>query len=402
MEFLLKRFLKYNRSLVAVIAGSLLIVLLLLVVAVAKYLEMVVANKEVNEMRDSIEELQDSRRNEVAVIAGNLDRLKEDYELYQKQNAAIRPYFGQPYANAVNVMALNMQFKSGDEFVRNFYDFLAKDTSESIYNRYKRFKMQNSARWAAAIAAFSKEAQKISFEKITAANEDDIFLQAIGLPREMSGRSQEYCSDIIRNIEIQLNKYVLDRNIDINKEAAAFSLTTPGLSTPARIADSMQNMEIIGDMIPRIIKSVPQDRSVKYMKVLDEIKFLGKNAYRDDPKINVYKYRLKFSVTIDALRDIIKNLNASIVDKRIYVLRDLKLKVKPVDDQAAIVIGLVEAPVLKDKDGKVIEIKYRDDSHLAYNLRRDYGKVLVGNNDYLDVEMEIDYMLLKPYEYNQR
>ena len=404
MDVFIKRFLKYNKSLVAVIGVSLVLVLFLLVIAVAKYLDMVQANNEVNKMRDTIVELQDPFKNKVAVIPGNLDLLKKDYDIYKAKNTELRPYLGHPYRKALDAMARVMKFKSGDEFVRDFYAFLEKgrELNEGVYVRYKRYAMEHSTVWNQAIQTFLKEAQKVSFEKITSANVDDIFMQAIGLPRDMYGRSQEQCADIIKNIEIQLNKHVLDKNIDINKEAVSFSLTTPGLSNSTQIADSMQNMEIVGDMISRIVKDAPKDRNIQYIRVLDSVQFLGKSPYRDDQKIIVYKYKLKMSVTMDALRGIIQNLNMSLKDNRVYVLRDLKMKMQPTEDQAAVVVGLVEAPVLRDKDGKVIEIKYRDESDLPYHKRRDYGKIMIGSNKFFDVEMELDYMILKMYEYQSR
>lgn len=399
MDVLIKRFLKYNKSLVAVIGASLVLVLFLLVIAVAKYLDMVKANNEVNKMRDTIAELQDPMKNQVAVIEGNLDLLKKDYEIYKKHNVLMRPYFGHPYAKAINAMAVAMGEKSGDEFIRKFYEFLSSG-SENTDIRYQRFKIENRNRWNKAIEIFAKEAQKVSFEEITPAKVDDIFMQAIGLPRDMSRRSLDHCNDLIKNIGLQLYKFCVDKNVNVNKDAATFSLDTPGLSTSEKIADSMQNMEIVGDMIPRILKNVPKGRN--YIKDIDKVSFKGKMPYRDDQKIIVYKYNLKFSVTMEALRDIIRSLNTAVEDNRMYVLRDLKMKCVPTEDQAAMVIGLVEAPVLRDKDGKVIEIKYRDESHLPYHQRRDYGKVLVGSNKFFDVEMEVDYMFLKLHEYTKK
>ena len=408
MEVFIKRFLKYNKSLVIVIGVSLVLVLFLLVIAIAKYLDMVQANNEVNRMRDTIVELQDPFRNKVAVIPGNLDLLKKDYQIYKTKNIEMRPCIGHPYNKALNAMAKVMNFKSEDDMIRNFYEFLEKrrEMNESVNLSFQRYKMQHMGVWNKAINVFAQEAQKVSFEKITAANVDDIFKQAIGLPRDMYGRSQEQCGDLIKIIEIQLNSLVNEKNIEINKDASNFSLSVPGLATSEQIADSMQNMEIVGDMISRIIKDAPndrnQDRDQKYIRVLDTVQFLGKSQYREDQKITVYKYKLKLSVTMNALRDIIKNLNSSLADNRVYIVRDLKMKMIPTEDQAAVVVGLVEAPVLRDKDGKIIEIKFRDDSDLAYNKRRNYGKIMIGSNKFFDAEMEIDYMVLKQYEFQRR
>ena len=64
---LIKRFFKYNKSLVAVISVSLIVVLFMLVIVIFKYLEMVQANAEVTQMRNEINDLQDARKNKVAV-----------------------------------------------------------------------------------------------------------------------------------------------------------------------------------------------------------------------------------------------------------------------------------------------------------------------------------------------
>lgn len=406
---LIKRFLKYNKSLVAVIGVTLLVVLFLLVIAILKYLEMIAANNEVNKMRDTINELQDPQRNKVAVIAGNLDRLKEDYKVYDVKNAVIRPYFGNPYGKALDAMAKKLGWKNGDEIAKRFYDFYAA-ANEHLYDRYKRFQMiHNTAdpkngitrgMWDRAMAEFVKEAQKVSFEKIVLNdNADDIFLQAIGMPREMAIRAAQ---DLLKKMDIRFNTFVLDKNVDIGQYAADFALSVPTLNTPDKIAESMMNMEIMGDMISRLVKYVPADRNKRYLKSIDVVKYNGCSEYNEDRRIKVYKYQIKFTGTMEALRKVIGEYNRAIADSRVYVLRNLKLSVPLKDDPAAVVIGLVEAPVLLDKDGKKIEIKFRDESNLAYNLRRDYGKVLIGNNSFFEITMELDYMILKQREFQRR
>ena len=410
---LIKRFVKYNKSLVAVIGATLLIVLFLLVIAVVKYLDMVEANNEVNKMRDNIRELQDPRKNKVAVIEGNRDLVKKDYDTYLRKNAEIRPFIGHPYRKALDAMAKVMNWKNGEQVCKEFYDFYAQNNRERVIDRYKRFKMSLNnggpkndlprGIWDKAIAAFAKEAQKVSFEPITLnGNVDDIFLQAIGFPREMEGRSVAHCQDIVKDVELKLNKYVLDKNVEIARDAAEFSLLTPGMANSAKIAESMQNMEIVGDLITRMLKFVPADRAKRYMKSVDIVKYNGVSDYPEDNKIKVYKYNIKFTGTMEALRKVIGELNSAIKDSRVYVLRNLKLSVPLQDDQAAVVIGLVEAPVLLDKDGKKIEIKFRDDSDKPYNERRDYGKILIGSNPFFEISMDLDYMILQQYDYQRR
>ncbi len=396
---LLRRFVKYNKSLVGVIGVSVLVVLFLLVVAVLKYLEMVEANNEVNRMRNTIRDLQDPLQNQVSVIEGNLKLLNDDLVVYSEKNQLIRPFFGHPYRVAVNVMALNLGLKNGDELIKKFYDFLNENQHERINDRFKRFKMEFGNKWPAASNAFATEAQKVSFETINAGNVDDIFLQAIGLPREMSGRTVEHCREILKANEIKLNKIVLDKNIDVNKEASEFSLMSLGLATPQQIADSMQNMEIVGDMISRIIKALPEEKTVR---VVDRVKFISKTPYSEDNRITVYKYNIKLVATMDALRRIMSSFNRSIMDSRVYIVRDLRLRVPAYEDKAAVVIGLVAEEIPVDKDGKKIEIKFKDDSHLPYQQRRDYGKVLIGNNPFFEIELEVDYLILKQHEYQRR
>lgn len=391
----IKRFLKYNKSLVGFIGVSLLVVLFLLVIVVLKYLEMVKANNEVNEMRNKIVELQDPRKNKVAVIPGNLDLLKKDYEIYSDKNNKIRPYIGNPYHEALNAAARVMGWKDGDEVAKKFYATLSGST-ESLYNSYKRFKINNGSRWDKAIEAFTTEAQKVSFEDIKGKG-DDIFLPAIGLPRIVS---PVQCQSALKDAEIGFNKFVLGKNISINQEAVEFSLMTPGFATEAQAADAMKNMEIVGDMVSRLVRDVPADRKLPYILSLERLRYDGKSQYREDNKIDVYKYNLKFVGTMDSLRNVCKAFNDAIKDRRVYIVRNLKLSVPLEKDDAAVVVGLAEEKVNRDKDGNVIEIKYRDDSHLAYNLRRDYGKVIVGKNPFFDIEMDIEYMVLRQNEYN--
>ena len=398
----IKRFLKYNKSLVAIIGASLIIVLFMLVIVIFKYLEMVQANAEVTEMRNVITDLQDARKNKVAVIEGNLGRLKEDYKVYSEKNELIRPYFGHPYNKALDAMAKEMKWKDGDEVTKKFYDYLNVDTNEDLNNRYKRFKREHNAAnnaWDKAIAAFIKEAQKVSFEVIDAENVDDIFLQSIGLPREMVGRGYSARQEIINKNEIKLRTYVLTKNIEIDEAAQDFSLRKIGMSD---FADAMQNMEIVGDLVPRLIKSAPADGKSRYIKSINAFNYLGRSEYSEDSNIIVHKYSVTFTGTMEALRNVIRDLNSAIRDNRVYVLRNLKLNAPEKDSETALVLGITQAEVLKDEKGNVIEIKMKKEDHLPYNQRRDYGKTLIGNNPFFCITMDLDYMILKQHEYQRR
>ena len=399
---LIKRFLKYNKSLVAVISVSLIVVLFMLVIVIFKYLEMVQANAEVTQMRNVINDLQDARKNKVAVIEGNLGRLKEDYQVYSEKNELIRPYFGHPYNNALDAMAKEMKWKSGDDVAKKFYDYLNVDTNEDLNNRYKRFKREhNSANraWDRAIAAFMKEAQKVSFEVIDIDNVDDIFLQSIGLPREMVGRDYAARAEVINKNETKLRTYVLTKNIEIDEPAQDFSLRKIGMNN---FAEAMQNMEIVGDLVPRLIKSAPNDRKIRYIKSINNFQYLGKSEYPEDNNIIVHKYSVTFTGTMNALRNVIRDLNSAILDNRVYVLRNLKLNAPEKDSETALVLGITKAEVLKDDKGNVIEIKMKKEDHLPYNQRRDYGKTLIGNNPFFSITMDLDYMILKQHEYQRR
>ena len=413
----IKRFLKYNKSLVAVIGVSLIIVLFMLVIVIFKYLEMVQANTEVTQMRNVIKDLQDARKNKVAVIEGNFGRLKEDYQVYSEKNELIRPYFGHPYNNALDAMAKEMKWKNGDDVAKKFYDYLNVDTNEDLNNRYKRFKREhNSANraWDRAIAAFMKEAQKVSFEVIDADNVDDIFLQSIGLPREMVGRDYAARAEVLSKNEIKLRTYVLTKKIEIEEAAQDFSLRQVGMN---KFADAMQNMEIVGDLVPRLIKSAPaveenkgaenngeekNNKVVEYIKSINTFNYLGKSEYPEDNNVIVHKYRISFTGTMEALRNVIRDLNSAIFDNRVYVLRNLKLNVPEKDSEIALVLGITKVEAEKDEQGVVREVKMKSEDHLPYNKRRDYGKTLIGNNPFFNITMDLDYMILKQHEYQRR
>ena len=105
---------------------------------------------------------------------------------------------------------------------------------------------------------------------------------------------------------------------------------------------------------------------------------------------------------MDALRNVIRDLNSAILDNRVYVLRNLKLNAPEKDSETALVLGITKAEVLKDDKGNVIEIKMKKEDHLPYNQRRDYGKTLIGNNPFFSITMDLDYMILKQHEYQRR
>ena len=332
--------------------------------------------------------------------------LKKDYEIYKKKNDELRPYIGHPYDKAINAMAKALGLKSGMELTAQFYNFInelkSQGGNEHVSVSFKRFKMKyNTELWNKAIDIFAEEANKIAFEDINSGNVDDIFLQALGFPREMSGRGIPYCQKLIEDMEIKLNKYVLSKNVDVNQDAVHFSLNTPGLSTSAQVAESMQNMEIVSDLISRIIESVPAERKEPYLKAFERVAYNGKSALQDDGNAEVFKYNIKVSGTMPALRNIFQSLNDAIHSGRLYIVRNLKLNVPLESDGAAVVVGFTEAPA-EYVDGKKIEIKFKDDSHLAPHLRRNYGKVFIGANPFFNIEMDIEYIVLKQHEFQNR
>ena len=141
-----------------------------------------------------------------------IHNMKYNFRIYQKQEYITDkayPYF------------LIYRDEKFDDVAKKFYDYLNVDTNEDLNNRYKRFKREhNSANraWDRAIAAFMKEAQKVSFEVIDIDNVDDIFLQSIGLPREMVGRDYAARAEVINKNETKLRTYVLTKNIEIDEK----------------------------------------------------------------------------------------------------------------------------------------------------------------------------------------
>ena len=105
--------------------------------------------------------------------------------------------------------------------------------------------------------------------------------------------------------------------------------------------------------------------------------------------------------TMTAVRQLFKSLNDAIYDGRLYIVRNVKLNVPLESDGAAVVVGFAEEPA-EYVDGKKVEIKYKDDSDLAVHLRRNYGKVLIGANPFFNIELDVEYVILKQHEFQSR
>lgn len=401
-KLVIKRFIKYNKLLVAVVGLSLLLVLFLLVISVLEFIAMDEARTKVEVMRQKIMTIQSQSP---AVVHDNLENLKKDYDFYLKLNAKIRPYIGHPYRKAVDEFGKALGFENGDKLVDDFYQYKDKRLAVNQYYRISdilisyrnEFRSRNKDMdvWANAMKVFIAEAQKVSPEKITAENQDQIFLQAVGFNSEIGS------NDIFA---VNKDTWVADFTAKGISAAGAFDSLLTSSSE-----DAVFNYEVISDMLSRIIKKAPIEKAAKsstdtatagaaqsrYIQSLDKIEFVGKYAYQHNPNITVYKYRIKMRASMPALRNIIFAFNEAIADSRIYVLRDLKLY-QPLElDPAARLLGKSVEKSESNTTATEETVIKKDDSHKAVHLRRGYGDVLAGGDIFFNVDMEYDYMVLK-------
>lgn len=453
-----KRFIKHNKTLVVVLTISLVIILFLFVVLIVQFLKMNTANSEVTQMRLDIDDLLNTRKHKVAAVEENLTLLDQDFKLYDEKLKEIKKVFGSPYAPALDAMASKMQKKvttkdeagkstttlvpyaNGEDLKNDFITFLNANTNEVPWSRLQRFKLEHKKDWQDGINEFSRVASTISFEEVNDGNALDFFLISVGLPRDMYGRTVDYNLTLLDNNVKKIYQHVFKKEILIGKDAMDFGLYSINVKNPEDIGNAMLNLDVTGDLIKRLTAN---DHPIKSLELFQMV---SSKEVPEMKGVNANRYKIMLNGDLTALRAFVKNLNEAYKENRIYVIRDIKLRVpRDLDEGAAAVklnigstsdktqtttgqygnttpsrttrttrgttsttrttnrntqmnstrnnnVSGVQDP---NAPNAIEEIEEIDESGLPYNERSTYGKLVLGKNKNFDADIVIDYYYVK-------
>lgn len=381
----MNRFVKDNMVLFIVMGGTIIGAIVLLAFAVLGHAQMFRYHSEAEELRSQILQL---IKQSPAPVAGNVEPMQKDIQFFKDKTAELLPHFGQIKGAAldafVKVLGVDKEkfletFRAaweGDEDRKSpggryrFYERFSQGLSGE-HNWAAELKLSPSEcaeRWQKAVAAFREEYQKLTVEKITESNQNDILLAVLGAPRNFEGRPelcmqefivpmaqrmQELCATPPLTPEEQAraaekkkkdadhaeDEEESQTRVELLGDAGAFGFDLKKDPRPEDIVDIVKNGEVIGDLVRRIAMS----------KVGSINSFIIRNKYAGEKIGRYVVYHYTFSVTGDIarIRGLVKMLNDAAKEKRMYIVRSIFLYA---EDGAASVMQARREEALRQRD----------------------------------------------------
>lgn len=432
----MKRIIKHNLVLLIVLSVALLIAIGLLVLVIIEHARMNNYFSRARELRGQIEEL---IKQETAPVAGNIEPIKAETELYRKKAQEIKRYFGRVKQPALDAFAktLGMTYP---EFHKAFQEAWEADPNRHALGGRDRFYVtfkRKFPQWEAAIKTFAAEYQKVTVEPITMSNRDEILLSALGVPRNMNNNVRDAMNHISkmrsRLIEI-FNEKGGENKVELTGTASSFSFDNTVPPLPETIPAIVRNLDVIGDLASRIAASG--------LNSLDSFKKRSLAGERVGDYV-IYHYTFAVSGDIDVVRKLVTDLHGAMAENRFYVVRSvflyaprdgageifdarqaeeerLRMEVAAMAAPAAAnaagrpgmmmdpmmpedpaMGGAPGRPVLTKEELAKQEAQRREElMKLPYNERPGYGRVLFGGTKHCEAVIDVDYIALAEPELN--
>lgn len=356
----MNRFIKKNLFLVGVMGLSALGIVVLLVLSVTQYMEMSKYISKTEEMREKNEKLMRLR---TPAVPENIELVQLDIVGYAAKAEELKNYFGQPLYPALKKFC-NKLGVAPEKLRENFKAFWEKEKEsqgprEQTYRRYRVAcgvvrdgdkKLWEVDSWNEAMEMFVEEAQKSTMEKIDERNSEEIFLSALGLPRNL-GKSALRLDAFSRDMQAKVVDLLTEKNdismlgvyfnqreipqIKSNKDfvdqsdsrKSTAENTTGGGSTSsaadgaqsgekkeAEPSDMIRNWEIISDLAQRMVKAK--------IDSVEELSYKDLTG-REENGCYFYTYSLSVVGSEKELRNFINLLNNAYKDNRVYVVRNV-------------------------------------------------------------------------------
>ncbi len=271
----MKRFIKRNVVLVAILAVAVIGTVFMMIYAISGYIEM---NNAIRRTEDLGQQIASLSQQKPAPSQENIDIIRHDAALYKKEVAEIQHYFGHPFADALEAfyqkLGLYAQAEAAWKKLHGedeeppeltpevraelqaqartaFYDYLKEFWSShredalnnaSIFRNFRISRVKKPVvaneeaeeddsgfpytwtpdAWDAAVDEFAKEAALKSREPINADNREDILFMALGLPRDFGG-SPNKAALYIKDVQRRLATAFMENNIFLDESASYFS-----------------------------------------------------------------------------------------------------------------------------------------------------------------------------------
>ena len=430
----MKRIIKNNLVLIVVLGICLVVTIGLLVWTAMEYIQMSNYINQTGQLRSDIATL---IKKTPAPVEGNIPLIKTDTTLYAGAAEKLRRRFGHPFRPALEQFISILRQSDGERIPLTKFreDFLVEwnkgDRSAQKYSDYKSFQ-RRFRNWPEAMQAFRTAAEKVTTEPITDNSIDDMFLGALGVPRQFDGRAdnlQRFMAEYRRSLlEITKDKVLFE-----TPEAANFSFTISANAGSAAgvgqkgvyLAEDYpmiaQQWEIIGDMVKRAADS-GINSFVSFRKRTIQPEKVG--------GFDVFHYSIEITGTMASIRKFVNLLDQAFQENRVYVVRSIFLyqdgdgakklltpdailpillpgMTGPNDEFANLQPGRrrrrpersfrpesdSSAAAQAAREEAARKAKEEEEKSLPYNLRTGYGEKLIGKSDLCRAIIDVEYIM---------
>ena len=341
----MNKFIKKNIFMVAFMAVSLIAAIALLIMVFYQHESMKQYDAKKQELVAKIDKIFKQKYTPVQV---NVTRISKDIKRYNKEAQKVQSKFGHPYDKALKAFADSLSIPLED-FKTKFSEYwdskLDNLTRSMIFRSYKikRFSKdfpRHTGTWKEAMAAFMREAQKVTLEKVTEENVDGIFLGIIGKGRMFSG-SPKLCQKFMSDMRNTMLDYFEKKKI--NCEAADdFSFNLEQMPSELDLAAIATSWEIVADLCKRIA-----DSKIDKKASLALVEFKKRGLVpAEDGEYKSYRFDFTVSGDIATIRRIVTELYKAYADNRVYAIRNIELE--RLDDNVDRIIE--ESDAVKEAD----------------------------------------------------
>lgn len=409
----MNRFFKKNLVLLIVTGTTMMAVAVLIYLVVVKHAEM---TKYLAETQKLIKDIQALNLHKPSPATENLARINKDTEGYENKLAELQKRFGFPFSIALEKFAREIGFETA-EFQERFRSYWVENkragiTRDQVFRMFRVSLEVSNEQWNRAISEFTHEVRKRTLEQVDANNVEEILMEALGVPRDMSG-SVVKCTTFMTGLRDRLISYFRERGVSISPDAASFSFNLTGLPEISQMTAMVKNWNIIGDLARRIADS----------KVNDLTSFTkGDINGRREGDYVYYRFTVGLYGEFEHIRQFQRSLYDAYQENRVYVVRYIQLE-KPGDG----VKQLLERGEAGERARRMqtvpgmpgeVQVPRRgmarggqqaaaptapqeeEDENLPFYQRRGYGKPIIGANRFCNAVFEIDYVAYVGKELN--
>ena len=237
----------------------------------------------------------------------------------------------------------NIDKQRAEIFMKLFRQMIEPPETVTAANR-QAFREMAAEKFAHAFAIFRDDVQELTFEDVTDDVAREIFLDAVGLPREMR---QDLCKSYLENIARKYQESELipglpdDDPFEKQRLVRSFiyGKDDPRRNPPAdMVIPIIRNIQIKEDLFRRLNKA--GIACLESMTVTDGL--MGKPLESDsEGRLLVFTYELELIASMDAIDAFINSLHQAYQSDRVYILSTGAFKLSTTDDDLKVANSVV-------------------------------------------------------------